>query len=212
MELNGLKINFIGDSITEGVCCTSHMTRFSDLIAAQTGAICRNYGIGGTRIALQIIPTPNPSWEQPFVTRVDRMDPDADVVVVFGGTNDFGIGDAPFGTMEDRTADTFIGALHVLHLQLLERYPAAQLVALTPLHRDGEAEPNSRGKVAADYVEAVRQVAAYYGVPVLDLWATSGMQPAVPVMKTTYMPDGLHPNDAGHALLAKRIISFLKAL
>lgn len=52
MELKGLKINFLGDSITEGHGCSDESRRFTSLIAAQNGAICRNYGIGGTRIAL----------------------------------------------------------------------------------------------------------------------------------------------------------------
>ncbi len=38
------------------------------------------------------------------------MDNDADIIIVFGGTNDFGNGDAPFGEMSDRTPYTFYGA------------------------------------------------------------------------------------------------------
>lgn len=63
------------------------------------------------------------------------MEPEADVIVVFGGTNDFGHGDAPLGTMSDRTPYTFYGACHVLIRKLLERYPEAELVFMTPLHR-----------------------------------------------------------------------------
>ena len=36
------------------------------------------------------------------------MDSDADVVVVFGGTNDFGHGDAKLGTFESRDPYTFL--------------------------------------------------------------------------------------------------------
>ena len=46
----------------------------------------------------------------------------------------------------------------------------------------------------------------------LDLFATSGLQPRVPVIQQRYIPDGLHPNDAGHRLLAEQIISFLQQL
>ena len=38
------------------------------------------------------------------------------------------------------------------------------------------------------------------------------MQPEVGVIREKYMPDGLHPNDAGHVLLADRIENFLRAL
>ena len=46
----------------------------------------------------------------------------------------------------------------------------------------------------------------------LDLYAASGIQPNVPAMQTRYMPDGLHPNDAGHAMLAEMIARKLEQL
>ena len=212
MNLKGLKINFLGDSITEGHGCTAEAKRFSDMIAAQYGTITRCYGIGGTRLARQTTPSGNPRHDLDFPSRVAEMEPDADVVVVFGDTNDFGHGDAPFGTPADRTADTFCGALHELYTSLLEKYPAAQFVIITPLHRATECIPNMHGKVLKDYVEEIRRAAEYYSLPVLDLYAEYGVQPAVPVMKDMYMPDGLHPNDAGHVILTKKIARFIESL
>ena len=97
MNLQGKKINFLGDSITEGHGTSGEACFFTTLIARETGAVCRNYGIGGTRIARQTIPSEKPRHDLDFPGRVDEMDPDADIVVVFGGTNDFGHGDAPLG-------------------------------------------------------------------------------------------------------------------
>lgn len=53
MNLSELKINFLGDSITQGGCASTDENRYVDLIAAKTGAVCRNYGVGGTRLARQ---------------------------------------------------------------------------------------------------------------------------------------------------------------
>ena len=212
MNLQGLKINFLGDSITEGHGTSDVANQFTSLIASKHGAITRCYGIGGTRIARQTEPSENFRHDLDFSSRVDEMDPDADLVVVFGGTNDFGHGDAPFGDFSDRTVMTFCGALHVLYTMLLEKYPAADIVVLTPLHRSTEAIPNRHGKVLKDYVDMIRKTAEYYSLPVLDLYAVSGMQPAVPVMKEKYMPDGLHPNDAGHVLQTNRIVRFIESL
>ncbi|MBR6668768.1 MAG: SGNH/GDSL hydrolase family protein [Clostridia bacterium] len=212
MNLQGLKINFLGDSITEGHGCTCDEAKFTSLIATKYGAVTRCYGIGGTRLARQTAPSENPRHDLDFPSRVAEMDPDADLIVVFGGTNDFGHGDAPFGASEDRTADTFCGALHELYTSLLKKYPEAVIMVMTPLHRASECEPNMHGKVLADYVSAIRAAAEYYSLPVLDLWAVSGIQPAVPVMKDKYMPDGLHPNDAGHVILTGKIVKFIENL
>ncbi len=212
MNLQGLKINFLGDSITEGYGCSSEDARFSNLIAAQHGAITRNYGISGTRLARQTKPSENTRHDLDFPSRVAEMDPDADLIVVFGGTNDFGHGDAPFGDFSDRTAETFCGAIHELYTSLLVKYPTSTIMIMTPLHRITEAIPNMHGKVLKDYVDMIRRTAEYYSLPVLDLYATYGVQPAVPVMKDTFMPDGLHPNDAGQIILANKVAKFIQNL
>lgn len=209
MELNNLKVNFLGDSITEGVGASEYAHCYVEQFAAATGAVCRNYGISGTRIAKRRVPYENPEFDRYYASRVPEMDPDADVVVVFGGTNDYGHGDAPLGEMNDRTVWTYYGALHVLFTALIEKYPTAQIVILTPLHREDEEK---RTPILKPFVDATRQVAEYYSLPVLDLWANYGIQPRIPVMKNMYVPDGLHPNDAGHAHLANKLRSFLEQL
>ena len=218
MDIKHKKLNFLGDSITEGVGTSAPDKRYVDLIAAQTGALCRNYGISGTRIARQHRPTvDNPRFDLDFCTRAAEMDLDADVVVVFGGTNDFGHGDAPFGTMADRTRDTFCGAMHVLCQTLLTRYPSSEIVFMLPLHRLNENNPCGDNKPAPvatlkQYVDAMREILAYYAIPTLDLYAGSRMQPAVPAILERYMPDGLHPSDAGNAVIAQRLMGFLQTL
>ena len=209
MELKGKKINFLGDSITEGVGASEYAHCYVEQFAAATGAVCRNYGISGTRIAKRRVPYENPEFDRYYASRVPEMDPDADVVVVFGGTNDYGHGDAPLGEMNDRTVWTYYGALHVLFTALIEKYPTAQIVILTPLHREDEEK---RTPILKPFVDATRQVAEYYSLPVLDLWANYGIQPRIPVMKNMYVPDGLHPNDAGHAILANKLRAFLEQL
>ena len=216
MELKGTKINFLGDSITEGAGTSSPDKMFTMLIEREYGAICQNYGIGGTRIARQTKPTIT-QFDKDFISRVPEMDADADIVVVFGGTNDFGHGDAAIGTMSDRTPYTFYGALHCLYTALIEKYPGVPIVVLTPLHRITEDIPTGDNKPAPvgtlkEYVNIIREVAEYYSLPVLDLFKESGLQPKIPVIQQKYVPDGLHPNDAGNEILAHKIARFLEML
>ncbi len=218
MNLKGLKINFLGDSITEGVGTSGDGFRFVDRIAQETGAVCRNYGISGTRLARQRVASWDLSFDKYFGSRVEEMDKDADVVVIFGGTNDYGHGDAPVGDFCDRTVDTFCGAVHCLYRSIIEKYPASKIVVITPLHRVGELDPRVTGPKGeepvclVDFVDIIREIAEYYSLPVLDLFATSGLQPEVGIIQDMYIPDGLHPNDAGHVILANKIKSFLEQL
>lgn len=207
MELNGLKINLLGDSITQGVGASSNETCYVSMIGKLSGAVCRNYGISGTRIARRRVPYEIPQFDQDFPSRVDSMDKDADIVIVFGGTNDFGHGDAPLGKMEDRTVWSFYGALHVLYNALLKRFPNSKIVVLTPMKRHEEKRD---GKTLPPFVQAVREVAAYYHLPVLDLYRDLPVDLHDPQMEAKYIPDGLHPNDGGHLMLAKTIINYLK--
>ena len=218
MELKGKKINFLGDSITEGAAVADKENNiYWRRVGIQEGAIVRGYGISGTRIAKKRVPSNIARHDLDFIKRADEMDPDADVIVVFGGTNDFGHGDAPIGKFTDRTEYTFYGALHVLCNKLIEKYPAAQIVFMTPLHRLSEDNMiNENGQPLETNLEGFRniiiEVARYYSIPVLDLWAISGLQPKVDVIKQTYMRDGLHPNDLGHKMIADKLIGFLKTL
>ena len=219
MILKGATVNFLGDSITQGVGASSLETRFTDVFAREFGLkAVNNYGISGTRIARQQHPeTDNPLYDQDFCRRFSKMDPNADAVVVFGGTNDFGHGDAPLGTFADRTPDTFTGACHYLMNGLLEMYAGKPVVILTPLHRWNEGCP--RGDVKTEdiaplsaYRAIMLRVAESYALPVLDLYAVSGIQPTNARNRERLAPDGVHPNDAGYALLAHRIGKFLESL
>lgn len=217
MELKGKTLLFLGDSITAGSGVSGKEETYWYRLGQKTGASCIGYGVGGTRIAEQQQPD---SFEAlgNFCTRAQQMQKTADAIIVFGGTNDYGHGDAPLGTPQDRTPKTFYGALHTLILYLLNAYPTAQIVFLTPLHRVGETSRlyNERGMRLSGnlqtYVDIILAVCGEYGLPVLDLFRTSGLQPNVPIIKENFVPDGLHPNAAGHRRLAERLESFLKAL
>ncbi len=217
MDLNGLKINFLGDSITQGVGADKTENRYTDVFQRITGATVRNYGISGTRIARQTNPYNEVFDKNDFVKRVDEMDADADIVVIFGGTNDYGHGDAPVGTFEDKDEYTFYGAMHVLCQKLIEKYPGKPVVFMTPLHRlnennignDRNGEPKATLKV---YAEIIREVCEFYSLPILDLYKTSCMQPAIEIIQMEFMPDGLHPSTKGHKLLAEKVASYLKTL
>ncbi len=224
MELNGLVGNFLGDSITFGAWVSCQENIYHGVLKREAGLKeVRNYGINGTRMAKQLVLEMDEASDYYFVDRhsfcerFSEME-DADFVVVFGGTNDFGRSDAPFGSFSDRTPETFYGACHYLFSGLMRKYPGKPIVIMTPLHRSDEFETklnHAKGETHGElkeYVEIIREVAEFYSLPVLDLYAQSGLQPLVPENKELYFPDGLHPNDAGQAVIARKLRKFLESL
>lgn len=219
MDLKDKTALFLGDSITEGAGTSCEENRYYNVLKRNCGlkeAI--GYGIGGTRFAIQTEPSALPSHDWYFSMRADKMQEAADIVIVFGGTNDYGHGDAPLGGFSDETPYTFYGACHELFQKLINKYPESVIVIATPLHREDEMNPRGEGRKKSDaaplsvYVDIIKEVARYYSLPVCDLYANSGLQPNIPIIKEMYIPDGLHPNDKGNAIIAERLGEFLKSL
>ena len=216
MELKGLKAVFLGDSITEGAGASVKENVYWEVFGRNTGVEVKGYGIGGSRISRQ---DPNPHSnersDRDFNLRAREMDKDADIVCVFGGTNDYGHGFAPIGQFGDDTVWTFYGAVDCLMRYLRETYPDSYIFFMTPLHRLNEERLTGDGfryptLPLRGYVEIIREVAQKYSIPVLDLFKDSGLNPCIPVIKEKYMKDGLHPTDLGHAKIAGMIEEFLK--
>ncbi len=218
MELQGKTVAFLGDSITEGLGTTASKYRYDRRLAKALGFTALNYGIGGTRIAHQHTASEKPRWDLCFCGRAYNLDPHADLIVVFGGTNDFGHGDAPFGTPADTTPDTFWGAVDFLMRLLRQKYPKSRLAFLTPIRRlGGEApcdhpykQPDARP--LWDYCQVILEKGRQYGIPVLDTYHTLPIDPNVPADRETYTIDGTHLNNLGHEKLAEAVGDFLESL
>lgn len=224
MELKGKIIDFLGDSITEGVGVTDRANnRYDNILKKNCGlAATYNYGIGGTRLAHQQKPSAKPRHDLCFCGRAYDLNKDADIIVVYGGINDYVHGDAPFGQLGDTTPATFCGGVYFLMNLLRTEYPGKTVVFMTSARlcydgMDGSA-PSVRPQKAPGakdlfaHIDAVKQTAARFEIPVLDLYEKLGIDPTKPEDKQKYTVDGLHFNDAGHAVIAARLQEFLEAL
>lgn len=225
MNIKGFKVNFLGDSITVGVGVTDiENGRYDNLLAkmCQLSAV-NNYSISGTRLAHQIQPSEKAFYDLCFCGRAYRMDETADMVIVYGGVNDYIHGDAPFGKIGDTTPATFCGGVYFLMNILRERYGEKPIVFMTPAHTFLRKEVDDRlpsthakkrvpGEPLVAYVDAILETAKQFDIPVLDLYRTLGIDPHDPKDYETYTEDGLHFNDAGHAVIAEKLKDFIEAL
>ena len=224
MELKGKIIDFLGDSITEGAGVKDiKACRYDSRIHERFELAAHyNYGIGGSRIAHQMVPSENPRYDLCFCGRAYNMYKAADVVVVYGGVNDYIHGDAYFGNMEDKTPATFCGAVYFLMKFLSELFEGKQIVFMTPAHMHfcghSDKYPSPRvvkkpdAKPLQAYVDVIKARGAEFGIPVLDLFEKLPINPNNEEDKAKYTTDGLHFNDDGHAILAKVLGDFLETL
>ncbi len=224
MELKGKIINFLGDSITEGVGVTDiENCRYDNRLKRMYGLFgVNNYGISGTRLAHQSAPSDKPRYDLCFCGRIYDLDKRADIIVVYGGVNDYIHGDAPIGTPDDRTPATFSGGVDFLMRNIPIENPNAKLVFMTPAREciDGCTDelPSPRPMKRADalplveYVNIIKKKGEELGIPVLDLYHTLGINANIPEECEKYTADALHFNDAGHEFIAKRLGEFLLSL
>ena len=211
-----IKINFLGDSITEGAAASAVEKTFVYLVGQKLNAEARNYGKGGTRLAKQIVPSIDPNYDKYFLLRAKSMNHDADYVFVFGGVNDFGHGDAPFGEIGDKTSNTFCGAVEELCDFLLKHYSKNKITFIPPLHCHDESNPcgydnekaNKPGKTLSEYYEALVKIVRSKDINILDIREEFGPAHDNP----HFSPDYLHPSDDGHRFIADLIVDYLKSV
>jgi len=202
MLLENKKIIFLGDSITEGSGTSGQDKTFHQIIKEKYNLkAAYNCGIGGTRIAKKTQPSDEHKYDLYFGLRVNVLPKEADTIIVFGGTNDYDHGDAKLGDIDSDDIYTFCGALNVLINDLKNAYPKSEIVFLTPLRRATEAVVNYDGKILKDYVEAIINITNKHNIPVIDLFTSGILDPN----DTDVLPDGLHPNDKGHLIMADYI-------
>lgn len=121
---------------------------------------------------------------------------------------------------------TFCGRINKVMSYLKNNFPQQQIVIMTPIHRgfakfnDKNVQPeesfaNGQGLYIGDYVNALKEAASNWAVPLIDLYSLSGLYPIID-SHTQYFnnvdTDRLHPNAVGNYRLAKTIQYQLLAL
>ena len=161
-----------------------------------------NQGVAGSRY------TKAEDKTDSIVERLENIPSDADIISVFAGTNDFGHGMLMGKSSDLSSVENFYGAVNHVANYLLTNFPNTQIFFITPLHRNAENTENRYSYVLEDYVNVIRDVANYYGIPVLDFFADSSFN--IKVQGSVYSADGLHPIQPGHNIMGYKIAQFIQ--
>lgn len=210
------KILFLGDSITEGVGASSKEKAYPYVTSNILGVDFSNFGVSGTRFAEQFLTFDNRiDFDESFYSRALKMEKDADLVVVFGATNDYGHGDALIGDKNSTSLHTFYGATKNLFSYLTKKYGKEKILVILPLYRYNEEMIKTNFFHEADkeinlegYRKIIIEIASNFGLPYVDFKKEMG-NPANELDEGNFI-DGLHPNDSGHQKLGELLANYIK--
>lgn len=211
-----MNIAFLGDSITYGYDLKDKRKKYSSLVSDALCMVEENYGITGTLMAKAGLNRDN---DNAFVTRIPLI-ADADIAVVFGGTNDYFWSDAPIKGEGD---SYFSSALKTI-IEYVKKHRQGRITLfVTPYPHNGIGnyyggehwrdssrhntdEKNINGHTLLDYVEAIEEICIENEMPYLNLHKDFAFDWHL------HTTDGCHPNEEGHKLLAEIIINKIEEL
>lgn len=174
-------VAFVGDSYTAGSPeDTGYTKRYPSRVAAQL------------RVDVDVLAQPGAGYVTPgiigarFVDEVEALEPDTDVVVIWGSRND------PF---DGGSAEAIGRAAGELLDAVKRQAPSASLIVIGPTYVERPVPVGGKANAAA-----ISQAALARDVPFID--ALDWLQTAQPGKVGS---DGTHPTDQGHALIARKI-------
>ena len=226
----GKKVLIVGDSITAHPI--SYTKQLFELLQPSVGY---RRGVYGSAIADNSSPTISfcervdlPADDTESSTADIGMPTEADLVILFGGVNDWGtFRNQQLGTIEEGVnRKTFYGGLHYVISALRGKYPNAKFVVINLHHINNKENnykeieytvdfdikqgftysKNNTEKTYSDYRTAIKSVAELYGCQVIDLFNV-GFSYLLEEDYTRYSTDGLHPNEEGGNKIATYIYS-----
>lgn len=222
----GKKMLCIGDSVTAA-------QKYQAVISEFTGMTVTTHAKGG--IGLVQMVDGDGAATDPIAALTAAQLQDKDVVTVFGSLNDR---TRLVGARTDMypAQQTIYGRLNYVITKIYTLAASVnrkdiRIVLIAPhkvgryayIDADGGQEyPVGSGQTLQNIVDAIKDVAGFYGLPVVDLYRNSGINNFnwdILTLNTVSSagpypanPDNVHPNDAGHRLIGRYISSEINKL
>ena len=217
----GTKTLIMGDSISTGTSSNravqgqsyGHYEKWVDILLSDnffSRDNLTNDSIHATGFVVKLKPSDGGTWlngENNFVQRLqyyidNNKNTEYKEFILFGGINDF---------IQNIELDTFKSAVDTFFNLLVNNFPQARLLVITPLLVG--ANTNSIGLTVDDYSNYIKEVSTNYSIPVFDGTHGSGWYPKTTnfVNMWSYRGDTVHPNyDYQNSLLAPMIKNFIE--
>ena len=194
--LEGKTINVIGDSLLAGQSGQADYV-WPALLASKYNMAFKNYAIAGCTLS------GCEGGNNPIIERYSSMaDNDPDIVIIEGGRNDYNKC-APLGSVYSHDTTTYYGALRTLIEGLREKYPNAEIIAVS--FWNASDKKNDDGRTCNEYTNAMKNLCKNMGVPLIDATdeKASGVYMTDPAFRAEYCvaaSDVCHLNNDGMKL------------
>jgi lysophospholipase L1-like esterase len=201
---------FDGDSICNAI--NDSQDGWAGRIATKNNMTYTNYAVDGATITGGLMADSNPRH---WISRsVSSMRSDADYIVFEGGTNDadlLGVGNMGtisngYNAVLDDT--TFSGALESTFKQAILKFPGKKIGYIVA-HKMGTGAQADNRKA---FFDRVIQICIKWGIPYINLWDESYLNPNITEVNNTYYSDGQHLLSAGYDVIAPKIEAWMKTL
>ncbi len=209
LPLENKSIVTIGDSITwlDGniVNDVGEVTGYQQLLR-EDGATVYSYGLaGGTyRLKNGLSARNHRSIYKEVVEQRLVNFSNVDIVTLFGGTNDVGVG-LNLGKPTSTDPNETLGALNLLIDDIKMNHPTTKIYLFTPIY---STKGNRPEKEMERLIAGFKEVAQIKQVKFIDLYHD------FPISKETsqrYLYDGLHPNSDGMRIIGERMKEEIEA-
>lgn len=195
------QIGIIGDSVSFGL---KSKINYGQYIQKVTGARVQNLAVSGAHLTDNGVKS---IFQQ--ATRLNKCD-----LYIFQSTDDDWLANIVIGNKHDTAKQSYLGAFYQTILQLRQLNSQAKIIVLTTTYqtpvwgsvvRRTDLTNNTLGYSLHDYMAAVKKACVDLNVPYVDLMRSSLFTPNSSAFRAKYMPDGLHPNEEGHHIIALEI-------
>lgn len=216
-NLFGVKWCAFGDSLTDSATLASQTTgtkNYVDYVSESLGLKVVNCGVGGTGYM---------KTENRFFNRVSTIPEDTELLTVFGSFNDYEYIKSSLGVFGDSGTDTIYGCMKSFFDSVFSRCPNIVAGVILPT-KWGYLSPQKDSEASKKcdlYIKALKEIADYYDLPVLNLYNYSNLRPWDDVFAEKYYKDDdgngvantVHPLDAAHKrFIAPKVEAFIKRI
>ena len=212
--LQGKAAVFLGDSICAGSTVSGAYNKYGwgGLIGEANGMTWKNYGKDGGTVTSRSAVSSN-LWLTTQADLAIAEYPNADYVIFEGGCNDADqMKDAGLGVISSNYStfdtSTFSGAFEALVLKLVNAYPNAKIGYIIPQKMYAQNDHSAAGHVHRRFFDRAVEICQKWGIPVIDLWRASPLNPKLPNASLFYV-DGQHLTLEGYRKITPMIEAWM---